>query len=219
MGRASDARDRLVAAAAELVHRLGYSAVSVADICADAGLQKGSFYHFFKSKHALVLATLERHAEHMSCLFDAHLSDDGDARQQLEGLFAALHEGMERRLKQDGCLLGCPVGNLSQEMADRDPMLRGKLAEIFAAWQARLTATIERGVVQGSLRVSDPAAAAELLLAMTQGATILAKACSDPSIYLRVAKRAIAAIEDPPLSSTDPIQPAEAQADAEKDFT
>jgi TetR/AcrR family transcriptional repressor of nem operon len=206
MGRPSDARDRLVASAAELVHRLGYSAVSVADICADAGLQKGSFYHFFKSEHALVLATLQRHAERMSGLFDVHLCEEGDARKQLEGLFAALHEGMARRMKQDGCLLGCPVGNLSQEMADRDPMLRGKLAEIFAAWQERLTVTIERGVRQGSLRVSDPAAAAELLLAMTQGATILAKASCDPAIYLRIAKRAIAAIEDP---IPDPPEPAE----------
>jgi hypothetical protein len=91
-------------------------------------------------------------------------------------------------------------------MADRDPMLRGKLAEIFAVWQERLTVTIERGVRQGSLRVSDPAAAAELLLAMTQGATILAKASCDPAIYLRIAKRAIAAIEDP---IPDPPEPAE----------
>lgn len=213
MGRSSDARDRLVAAAAELVHRLGYSAVSVADICADAGLQKGSFYHFFKSKHALVMATLERHAERMSGLLDAHLDEhgdeNGDARRQLEGFFAALHEGMARRMKKDGCLLGCPVGNLSQEMADRDPMIRDKLAEIFAYWKARLTSTIERGVEQGCLRVSDPEAAAELLLAMTQGATILAKASCDPAIYLRIAKRAIAAIEDPPLAPSPEPAPQE----------
>lgn len=197
MGRQSDARDRLVASAAELVHRLGYSAVSVADICADAGLQKGSFYHFFKSKHALVLATLERHAERMEALFDSFFEEEGDARTQIEGFFAALHQGLAERMQSEGCLHGCPVGNLSQEMADRDPELREGLAHIFEGWQRRLAATIERGVAQGSLRVSDPAGAAELLLALIQGATVLAKAEGDPDVFRRVARRAIAAIEDP----------------------
>ena len=43
MGRCSDARDRLLAVASQLVHERGYTAVSVSDICKAAGLKNGSF--------------------------------------------------------------------------------------------------------------------------------------------------------------------------------
>ncbi|MFD6676979.1 TetR/AcrR family transcriptional regulator [Rhodococcus zopfii] len=46
MGRFSDARERLLAASGDLMHQLGYAAIGVAEICARAGVRKGSFYHF-----------------------------------------------------------------------------------------------------------------------------------------------------------------------------
>ncbi len=197
MGRRSDARDRLVAAAADLVHRRGYNSVSVADICEDAGLQKGSFYHFFKSKQALVLATLEAHATRLSDLFELHLRHDGDARTQLEAWLRGLYEGLAERKESEGCLLGCPVGNLAQEMAEQDPDIRAHLGTIFSGWTHRLSDIIKRAVDQGTMRVSDPRAAAEFLVALTQGAFLLAKAQSDPEVVQRIAERALAAIEDP----------------------
>ena len=62
MGRMSDARDRILQAATDLIHDRGYAAVSVSDICSAAGLKKGSFYHFFPSKLELVLETIDQFA-------------------------------------------------------------------------------------------------------------------------------------------------------------
>ena len=61
MGRTSDARERLVAAALELFSERAYSSVGVAEISARAGVQKGSFYYFFPSKEALALAVTDEH--------------------------------------------------------------------------------------------------------------------------------------------------------------
>jgi TetR/AcrR family transcriptional repressor of nem operon len=197
MGRRSDARERLVEAASDLVHRRGYNAVSVADICEDAGLQKGSFYHFFKSKQALVLATLEAHAGRLGDMFDRHLHHDGDARAQLEAWLTGMYGGMAARQAKEGCLLGCPVGNLTQEMAERDPDIQLRLARIFGSWSNRLSATIRRATEQGTLRVSDPDGAAEFLVALVQGSLLLAKATDDLAVLQRISKRALASIEDP----------------------
>src|SRR5215207_8099552 len=93
MGRCSDARDRLLATAARLVHERGYTAVSVADICVEAGLKKGSFYHFFPSKHALVLATLERFAEYQESRMQAATMGGVSAREQLTGMLTGLYNG------------------------------------------------------------------------------------------------------------------------------
>src|SRR5215472_15001689 len=59
MGRPSDARQRLIAAARNVIFAHSYASVSVDDLCAAAGVAKSSFYHFFSSKQALVLAAIE----------------------------------------------------------------------------------------------------------------------------------------------------------------
>ena len=61
MGRTSDARERLVAAATELFSERAYGAVGIAEIASRAGVQKGSFYYFFSSKEALALAVIDQH--------------------------------------------------------------------------------------------------------------------------------------------------------------
>ena len=59
MGRTSDARERLIASAIDLIGARSYRAVSVDDLCAHAGVNKGSFYHFFPAKRDLALAAID----------------------------------------------------------------------------------------------------------------------------------------------------------------
>ena len=59
MGRMSDARERLLSSAGELIYALGSQGASVEELCERAGVKKGSFYHFFPSKQELTLAALE----------------------------------------------------------------------------------------------------------------------------------------------------------------
>src|SRR5437016_6185229 len=61
MGRVSDAKKRLLDSAIDLLWLGSYGAVPVDAICARARVQKGSFYHFFRSKDELVIAALEAH--------------------------------------------------------------------------------------------------------------------------------------------------------------
>lgn len=192
MGRCSDARDRLLATASRLVHERGYTAVSVADICNEAGLKKGSFYHFFPSKHALVLATLERFAEHQELRMQGAVDNGESAREQLVGMLTGMYHGYVAAQRSFGAANGCPIGNLAQEMAHRDPELRTKLGKIFKAWQARLTHLLEHAAKRGDLEVPNPQASAEAIVAYMQGSTLLAKATDDPEVFLRLAHGAIA---------------------------
>ena len=61
MGRTSDAREKLLAVAFDLIHENSYGTVSVEHICTRAGVNKGSFYYFFKTKTDLVVAAYEEH--------------------------------------------------------------------------------------------------------------------------------------------------------------
>lgn len=195
MGRCSDARDRLLATAARLVHERGYTAVSVSDICEEAGLKKGSFYHFFPSKHALVLATLERFAEYQEARMQAAAMGGVSVREQLTGMLTGLYHGFIAARQAYGAAQGCALGNLAQEMAHRDAELRAALGSIFLRWQARLALTLEHANQRGELVVHNARGAAEAIIAFMQGATLLAKATDDPEVFLRLAHGAIALAE------------------------
>ena len=56
----SETRDRILTTARCLFHARGYNDVGVNDICAEARVVKGSFYHFFPTKEDLLHAVLER---------------------------------------------------------------------------------------------------------------------------------------------------------------
>lgn len=192
MGRCSDARARLLATASRLIHERGYTAVSVSDICTAAGLKKGSFYHFFPSKHALVLATLDRFAEYQEARMQAAIESGASARQQLVGMLTGMYHGYVAAQRSFGAANGCPLGNLAQEMAHRDPELRAKLGSIFSRWQQRLAQLLELARTRGELDVPNPMSAAEAIIAFLQGSTLLAKVTDDPDVFLRLAHGMIA---------------------------
>lgn len=51
-------RQKFIDAAIALIREQGYAGTSVDDICARAGMKKGSFFHHFKSKEELLLAAI-----------------------------------------------------------------------------------------------------------------------------------------------------------------
>ena len=59
MGRQSDAKARLLDTADSLFRDRGFAAVGVAELCSTAKVNKGSFYHYFPSKRALLLEVID----------------------------------------------------------------------------------------------------------------------------------------------------------------
>jgi AcrR family transcriptional regulator len=58
--RSEETRTHIMEAALRRFANHGYNAASVDEICAEAGVSKGAFYHHFASKQAIFLALLER---------------------------------------------------------------------------------------------------------------------------------------------------------------
>ena len=59
MGRTSEAKDKLIESAIDLISNRSYSSVGVQELCDHAGVKKGSFYHFFDSKKELTIISLK----------------------------------------------------------------------------------------------------------------------------------------------------------------
>jgi TetR/AcrR family transcriptional repressor of nem operon len=75
MGRTSDANERLMDAALDLIWEESYGAVTIDDICKRADVKKGSCYYFFKSKSELSVSG--RSADPAQKLSHLHLREAG----------------------------------------------------------------------------------------------------------------------------------------------
>src|SRR5580700_9360973 len=64
------ARQKLLDAALSLIREKGYSATSVDELCAQAGVTKGAFFHHFRSKDALAVAAANLWSELTAALFE-----------------------------------------------------------------------------------------------------------------------------------------------------
>ncbi|MGY2700708.1 TetR/AcrR family transcriptional regulator [Nocardioides sp. HB32] len=180
MGRTSDARERLVAAATELFSERAYSSVGVAEIAARAGVQKGSFYHFFPSKEALALAVIDEHWAGQRHEWTTLLEGEGTALERLHAIFDATSRRQSAALQGTGSVTGCLFGNLAIEVSSTNASMQKRLQEIFEEQVALIGAQLQSAVDTGELTVDDVPTAARSIVAQLEGLVLFAKVFNDP---------------------------------------
>src|SRR5215207_4896448 len=121
MGRTSDANERLMEAAIDLIWEESYGAVTIDDICKRADVKKGSFYYFFSSKAALAVAALEKlWADDWKPTLDARFSPSVEPLTRLTGYLEALYERQAACFKKSGKVFGCPVCSVGSEISTQE---------------------------------------------------------------------------------------------------
>ena len=192
MGRTSDARERLIASAIYLIGARSYCAVSVDDLCAHAGVNKGSFYHFFPAKRALALVAIDVQWEQARRrLFDPAFAPDVPPLERITRLFAQEAALQEAGQIDIGCVLGCPFGNLAVEMGTQDAAIRAKVDEVLAGFCAYVEDALREAQATEAMCGSDLAAMARAVIAYFEGVMLLAKAHNDAGLIERLGQEAI----------------------------
>ncbi|MEO6708876.1 MAG: TetR/AcrR family transcriptional regulator, partial [Planctomycetota bacterium] len=127
MGRTSDTRERLLAAAIDLIWAQSYGSVSVDQICEQAGVKKGSFYHFFPSKIDLAVAAYEAHwNSEMQPVFEEIFRSDVAPRERLMRWCERIYLEQKAKFEALGHVPGCPFCSLGAEMGTQSERLRAK---------------------------------------------------------------------------------------------
>ncbi|MCA8949991.1 MAG: TetR/AcrR family transcriptional regulator [Planctomycetes bacterium] len=174
---AESTRDRILHAARDAWHESSFDGVGTAELCRRAGVHKGSFFHFFPSKQALLLAVLERHATDLDArLRQGPFAPDVPPLQRFERFFGWLGNTARGQLEQDGRFRGCPIGNLVSELGTRDDAARAAAAAVFDRLLAVFEETVREAVAVGELpAATDARTAAHAVLVWMQGLSVLAK--------------------------------------------
>ena len=182
-------RARILTEAAKAVRASGPHKVGVAEVMARAGLTHGGFYAHFKSKDALLAATIARMFEAPLETLDA-LAAERPAREALAG-YVRFYLSAAHRDAHDA---GCPLPGLVSESPRLSQTGRASFEAGVTALQARLASLMHEA---GS---SEPEAAARSMLSELLGALSVARAMSDvgkSDAVMAASRQAILARLDP----------------------
>jgi TetR/AcrR family transcriptional regulator, transcriptional repressor for nem operon len=177
---------KLLDAALRVIRVQGYAGSSVDDICREAGVTKGSFFHHFKGKDELAIAATEHWTGVTGNLFETapfrHLADPRERVLAYIDFRGSLIQG---ELADFTCLLG----TLVQETYSTHPDIRDACHRAIL-FHAR---TVEADLLEAKRLYApkakwEPLDVALFAQAAIQGAFVLAKAQNDPA----AARRAIA---------------------------
>ncbi len=131
-----------------LIFKSGYHSVGLQKILDQAGIPKGSFYYYFKSKEDFGLQVLDFYAAESLLFMKSFLEDkDLDPRQRIFKLL----ETVKDLYTEQGYLQGCLLGNSSLELAAQKVVFAEKISQKFTEWQALFVRTIQQGQDLGSI--------------------------------------------------------------------
>jgi TetR/AcrR family transcriptional regulator, transcriptional repressor for nem operon len=166
-------KTRFLDAALHVFRVKGYSATRIEDVCETAGLTKGSFFHHFKTKEDLALATVEHFGMLADTIFNGPFRAESDPVERLLGYVDFRIAMLQGELPEITCL----AGTIVQEAYDTQPRIREACARCIGDHAAGVAQLIRDAMQHLELRAEWSAESLGLhTQAVLQGAFILAKA-------------------------------------------
>jgi TetR/AcrR family transcriptional regulator, transcriptional repressor for nem operon len=187
MGRTSDAKERLMAAALDLSWEQSYGAITIDDICQRAEVKKGSFYYFFESKSDLAIAALERlWLEVLKPGLDAQFSPSVAPLQRITQYLESIFEKQSAGKSKSGRVLGCPLCSLGTEVSTQDEKLGAKVREIFGRKKRYFESAIRDAVAEGAIEPCDPVEKVRSVGSLIEGVMVQSRIMNDPEMVRRL---------------------------------
>ena len=168
--RSEETRSKIIVSAVKLFSAKGYNIASVDDICADAGISKGAFYHHFKSKQDLFLALLDGWLETIDNAIEASRDKTVpetfmQITEAFPYIFATANEGLPMFLE-------------FWLQASRDEKIWQASVKPYRRYHKYFTNLIKKGVDEGSFVEVDPELTSRMIISTAMG--LLLQSLMDP---------------------------------------
>jgi TetR/AcrR family transcriptional repressor of nem operon len=172
---------KLVDATVALMRRKGFAATTVDEICAEAGVTKGGFFHYFKTKDDIAKAAVEQFYEDRVTEYqEAPFRQLADPLDRVFGRldFVKKASGGGRQVTK-----GCLLGMFAQELSFTNPELRDTCRYALE----RIAGDFEKDLAEAKAAHSpkidfEPRSVAMLYVSMIQGSQMLAKVADSNAV-------------------------------------
>ena len=167
-----DMRQHIIDVAKALMTHKGYTAVGLMEVLKAAGVPKGSFYHYFRSKEEFGQALLEEYFQEYIGRVDVVMAAQGTGAERLLGYLRYWAKTQAFDHPEEKCL----VVKLGAEVCDLSEDMRGVLEEGTALIIQRIKRCVEQGMADCSITsTQDAETLAESLYQLWLGASLLVK--------------------------------------------
>ena len=159
--RSEETRTKILDSATKLFSTRGFNAASVDEICEEAGISKGAFYHHFESKQALFLAILDGWLQAIDSTIEASKDKTvPETFMQMTEAFPVIFETAGE---------GLPMFLEFWLQASRDKKIWEASIAPYRRYHKYFTSLIKKGVEEGSFVEVDPELAARMIVSTAMG--------------------------------------------------
>jgi len=157
-------RELLIDSAFQEFYVHGYQGANIAAILKEVGINKGSMYHFFKSKKELALTVIkEIIAKRILTKYENILKNDN----VIEVLFNTLTSA------PDTLIYGCPLNKMSQEMVYLDEDFKKVLSIVYKEFEKSIENILVKGIQNSEIEPCEEQQTARLIIATFEGALMI----------------------------------------------
>lgn len=171
-------RQKLIDATQSLMLRQGFNATTVDEICDEAGVTRGAFFHHFDDKEDIAIASVKAWGEMGRGIYAKAWKQPGEPLDELHRIFDIM-ENITRQF--DPCI--CLAGMMAQEMSIASDKFRTAVLEEFEPWADMMSSRLR--MAQELLKPSqsfDPEQVAWFLYSIWQGSILIAKTRQLPAM-------------------------------------
>lgn len=165
-------KEKLLKVTFDEVYENGYYATSVDKILKKAKLNKGSMYHYFKSKKELMLAVIDAH------IFEYIDKKYGAILEAQSGYVKEMFKVLENK-ESFNFTFGCRLNTLVQELSHQDNDFKAALEKVYRHFEGILEKVLLRANKNGEIEYEDIKGLAVFVVASIEGALSTAKKSQD----------------------------------------
>ncbi len=169
-------REKLLEVAFNEIYQNGYTATSIDKILKQASMNKGSMYHFFKSKKELGIAVVnEKINFYIENKYGVLLKYEKNICEEMLKL-------IKDRNKFD-FVCGCKLNNLMQELSPLDKDFKEALEKVYLRFENIIEEVLTKAIKNGEIKHDNPKTLSMFVVASIEGCLGTAKKSQDGDIF------------------------------------
>lgn len=202
MGRTSDARQRLMDAAYDLIWEHSYGAVTIDAICERAAVKKGSFYYFFNSKSDLAVAAIDAWWAERKVTIEEMFRPEVPPLERIRSYLNFISKRQIDAYNSTGQILGCPLFTLGSEICTQDERIRSRIHGFLTGMSRYIEEAVAQAQAAGEIEGDNAAMKARFLWAYYEGILTRARIENNPELLRNLGADALELIGVRPTGVT-----------------